>query len=266
MIQRVSKSFWVLGLFLLSACSSSSPRNPEVTVSSRGPDSVNLVHFIYFGDDNDPQSLNYDNVKSGIDKLLIILKKECGIDFKYSLDKRDGLTFSKNIEFPLEEKTSRTPDGNIPFIYDQFDLYQEFRSKKLVKAKNEIFIIKTPQLGLISNSGVPKGVCGYANPDIQFRPEVPVKVKANIKNTILFNSDQKNCHQDFSWVIAHEIAHLLVQDEPPHMITDDLKKFYNPPADNLLVERGGGGQKLSRKYQCPVIQSTLEDLLKTKNL
>lgn len=253
--------FWLSPLAL--SCTSPSPSLTSQKALDRQPAweaSSGVLQFVYYGEDENQEAstLNLDSVKGGIDRLVSILKTECGMEVKYTLEKRPGLRFEKNIEFSLTKKTVATPDGPLSFIYDQADLYREFRAQKITKKRNEIDIIKTAQLGAVTLGGSDHKDCGYANPEIQFDPGIPAGVKAQLRNTIVFNADQSGCPKNFSFVLAHEISHLLVQDEVPHTVTDDLKNFFQPPLDNLI--NTAGGARLSRKYQCPRIKETLRGL------
>lgn len=216
------------------------------------------LEIYYFGSSNDKTEIKFANVEMAIDSLFKVLKLECGIEVGFELFNRGEMEFNEEIKFPLRAHTEKVNDESISFIYDQYSLYKEFSRLGVVKEKNQIFLIKSEKLGKISLTGAPRKVCGYANPLVQFDESVSLKIQELVGNTIVFNGDQTGCDQNFNSVIAHELAHLLVQDKSPHHITDDLFLDYAVPNTNLLSY--GGGNKLSRIYQCPKIQKTLNDM------
>lgn len=185
-------------------------------------------------------------VKDGVVLFQESVLKYCSYDLELNIKEKprfdDTVSFSANDSYSMKDSLS------------------ELITKNQALQKNEIKLFVVSDLG-----GV---LCGYAFPEITRT--------SYFKETfsILIQEGDISCGAK-ERLVAHELAHLFIQDNPPHGCRDNNGEVVDCPVDNILqneiVTYSGIGRNLKPHYiqakglaitqkQCQDIQKTLNQI------
>jgi hypothetical protein len=178
-------------------------------------------------------------VVEGIQFFTKIVKDNCNINIKASIEAR-GLSASSKV-FQYEQSWTPLPIeklGNYYFRYYQKSVFELTTQHKLTQAPNAVTLFVTDHLS---------GHCGFAFPDIQFTDNQSLLQNSNslinnkvlpwVRNRVLLGSTSSNTLDcaNSNRLVAHELAHIFVQDNPPHFCWDDDVKKNIPCEDNNIL-------------------------------
>jgi hypothetical protein len=179
-----------------------------------------------------------EKVEKALEFLKDSLKYSCGINLNYKINvKNETLGLGKSFKSDSYHKVYKTKFGSQKFIYFQYDFYKYLEQNQLLKNDHGITFHYVEDV---------YGHCGFAFPAIQFKKMNSPKIKKALKNNILISRGATGCGNS-SRLLTHEMAHILVQDDPAHMCGNKkcgeeniLSVHRVKPAINPPFGMGGG--------------------------
>lgn len=148
------------------------------------------------------------------------LKDSCGIDLDYQIQTiRETKDLGSAFNSTSYSKPYKTKYGKEDFIYFQKDFYRYLSKNSLLKKNHGINFHFVKDVS---------GHCGFAFPDIQLEKIKSGKIFQAMRNSILISKTAIDCGNR-SRLLSHEMAHLMIQDNPAHMC-DGVKC----PESNIL--------------------------------
>lgn len=146
----------------------------------------------------------FEIAKRGLEFFSAQVKRSCSIEMDFEINK-GSIASTHNINFVNE--TTVVNYGGLQLKYFQPSLLELLKSNNLLKHKRELTLIDVPNL---------TGHCGFAFPRVQFEENMQMDFKEHMMNHVLLNLKSGGCGSS-SRLIAHELAHIFIQDDPPHM-------------------------------------------------
>lgn len=159
-------------------------------------------------------------IESGVEFFKNSVKESCGITLDFNI-KIEAMTSDIGQRFKSHTyyKKEVTKYGPQNFIYFQKDLYDYLDLNEGLVNSNGIKIHDVDEV---------EGHCAFAFPKIQFEKMNSKKLRKTLENHILLSRESEGCGSS-SRLIAHELAHIFIQDDPPHRCGNKLCD-----EDNLL--------------------------------
>lgn len=140
--------------------------------------------------------------------LKATIKNSCDINLKYKVNViRETIDLESPFKSDSYHKAYKTKFGPQKFIYFQNDMYRYLKKNNILKSHKGI------SFHFVDNI---YGHCGFAFPTIQLKKVKSSKLKSILENNILISRTARDCGNS-SRLLTHEMAHLLVQDDPAHM-------------------------------------------------
>ncbi|WP_034728603.1 hypothetical protein [Bacteriovorax sp. BSW11_IV] len=149
----------------------------------------------------------FETAKRGLEFFSLQVKRSCSIDIDFEIN-RGSIASTHDINFVNETMTVEYE--GLQLKYFQPSLVELLKSNNLLNYKRELTLIDVPNL---------TGHCGFAFPKVQFEQSLPMDFKEQLKDHVLLNLKGGGCGSS-SRLIAHELAHIFIQDNPPHMCED----------------------------------------------
>lgn len=175
-----------------------------------------------------PQEHDPSALPNAVNYFFKIVEEQCELSISpsYSYYPTWELPFER-FEFDSVPVLRQLESGPANFSYFQYPLWQMLESAPSHFIDHHIKILNVPNLD---------GYCGFAFPEVQFSsteqsPQSPVS--SRLKNNLLINFQQSGCGS-YQRLVAHELAHLMVQDNPAHMCENEDKQLRPCPENNLL--------------------------------
>lgn len=177
-----------------------------------------------------PQNQDFqEKMQNGLQYFFDLVNRQCHLDISYRVDVLSPLELPfERFTFDGYPRQYRVNHEESYFTYFQHDLAKIFVHSPQSFKEKSIKIFSVPNLD---------GYCGYAFPPIQFKlgDEYPLneKLTKKIEHTLLLNYEQGGCG-NFNRIMAHELAHLFIQDNPPHQCKNDSGEMRPCDEENLL--------------------------------
>lgn len=177
-----------------------------------------------------PEGQSIEKVEVALNYFFDLVRDQCQIDVGYRIESLTSwdLPF-KRFQFDAfsqQYKISETQQSD--FQYFQYDLWRILKASPYAIPTDGIKLISVPNLD---------GYCGFAFPKIQFASAndyLPnAQVEKMLTNSILINYQQASCGS-YNRIVAHELAHLFIQDNPAHYCPNSSGGLSPCPEDNLL--------------------------------
>ena len=170
--------------------------------------------------------------EKGLDLLQRSLKSHCDINLEYNLNligqTKDLKTYFKSDPVHTKYKTSF---GRESLIYFQKDLYNYLGKNDLINVKKAKKSIDIHYVGEV------RGHCGFAFPEVQLEKIKSHKLKNALAGNILISKKAMGCGNKRR-LLVHEMAHVILQDNPAHMCGNSkcgesniLSVYRRKPAD-----------------------------------
>ena len=193
--------------------------------------------------------ININNVSSGDEERITegvhffnqLIEQHCGFRLKAEIQSANLNTSDAGFHF--ESIWSPVQIGQLGtyfFRFFQEKIFRLTRENQLQQAENEVSIFVTNKFDM----------CGFAFPDIQLTDQqnlskntntaLNAKIFPRIRNRVIMGAASQSV-SDCSYssrIVAHELAHIFVQDESPHTCWDSENQRYKGcPEDNILATR-----------------------------
>ncbi|MDD0854398.1 hypothetical protein HBN50_14900 [Halobacteriovorax sp. GB3] len=157
------------------------------------------------------QDSEFQKLEQGIDFFFDKLNQSCRSNYQYEIKLKESLNVDVSPFKLLQSQTEiETKEGRDSFIFFQESLYHHLKENKIFKKNKGITIHSVADV---------TGHCGFAFPIIQFEQMQSPLLKEVLQNHLLISQDRAGCG-NLSRLIAHELAHLFIQDNPPHQCGD----------------------------------------------
>lgn len=234
--------FSTLSTFTLysAACTIRSKRSDMSTVAATAkPIALQIYRFTNVASQDYETMVNshHASLKTFVD----LLASECEIRDAFSISPTKtvtagpGETIFKDAEARGSRNGLPSKARDFPFQFFQLDLFRLFDRHKDALDRGS-----SPEISVLMMEGL-EGNCGFALPQVQFK-EVPShssfkEITNSLKNRVLIDTSRDN-HRDCanrSRILSHELAHVLVQDDPAHMCMGSGGSKITCPKDNLMA-------------------------------
>lgn len=190
---------------------------------------------------NSVSSSDEQRISEGIQFFNQILQRQCGFQMRAQIIRQD--LHLEDSRFRFESIWSARDIAGIGkyfFRFFQEKMYSVTTENNLQQKNNEVSIFVAPHLDM----------CGFAFPDIQFLDEETLAKNPDmninshimpwIRNRVIIGATSQNLSDcsNSNRLVAHELAHIFIQDRSPHTCWDESRQQYRGcPEDNILATR-----------------------------
>lgn len=180
-------------------------------------------------------------ISDGIQFFNQLLQRQCGFNLNANVSRRDlQVTNSTFVEDSNWSERHIPGVGSYFFRFYQQQMYSITTENNLRQRNNEVSIFVTPRLD----------ACGFAFPDIQFLDDETTAKNSDaritshilpwLRNRVIVGATSQGFSDcaNSNRLVAHELAHIFVQDESPHTCFDENAGHHVRCAeDNILATR-----------------------------
>ncbi len=186
---------------------------------------ITLAHISPIADGYD-----LNKAEGALEYFFGLINEQCQMDLHYRVEHLPtwDMPFERFRFDPLPQQSKMSSTQTSYFQYFQHDLWQLLNSSTYASNDYGVKILIVPNLD---------GYCGFAFPEIQFTAEEDYpshqKVQRLLTNSLLINYQQAGCGS-YNRLVAHELAHIFIQDNPAHYCPNEAGELRPCPEDNLL--------------------------------
>lgn len=190
---------------------------------------------------NSVSAQDEQRVIDGIQFFNQILQRQCGFNLTANISRRDlEVSNSTFIEDDSWSERHIPGVGSYFFRFYQSQMYSITTENNLQQQENEVSVFVTPSLD----------ACGFAFPDIQFLDKVTTSKNPDaritshilpwLRNRVIVGATSQSFSDcaNSNRLMAHELAHIFIQDESPHTCFDENAGHHRGcPDENVLATR-----------------------------